>query len=72
MPTANEYRQYAQDCLLLATTAIDFYAQDALISWRPISRKWRKACSKTQSIRRITTYRIEDSHSWRSRAVGRK
>jgi hypothetical protein len=31
MPTANEYRRYAQDCLLLATSAIDFYAQDALI-----------------------------------------
>jgi hypothetical protein len=31
MPTANECRQYAQDWLLLATTAIDFYAQDALI-----------------------------------------
>jgi hypothetical protein len=31
MPTANECRQYAQDCLLLATTAADFYAQDALV-----------------------------------------
>jgi hypothetical protein len=31
VPTSNECRQYAQDCLLLATTANDFYAQDALI-----------------------------------------
>ncbi len=31
MPTASECRQNAQDCLLLATTAIDFYAQDALV-----------------------------------------
>jgi hypothetical protein len=31
MPTANECRQRAQACLLLATTAVDFYAQDALI-----------------------------------------
>jgi hypothetical protein len=32
VPTANEYRQHARDCLLLATTANDFYARDALIS----------------------------------------
>ena len=32
MPTANEYRQRARDCLLLATAANDFYARDALIS----------------------------------------
>jgi hypothetical protein len=32
VPTANEYRQRARDCLLLATTANDFYAREALIS----------------------------------------
>jgi hypothetical protein len=32
MPTANECRQHARDCLLLATTANDFYARDALIN----------------------------------------
>jgi hypothetical protein len=31
MPTANECRQRAQACLLLAATAVDFYAKDALI-----------------------------------------
>ena len=31
MPTANEFRQRAQACLLLASTATDSYAQDALI-----------------------------------------
>jgi hypothetical protein len=32
VPTANEYRQHARNCLLLATTASDFCARDALIS----------------------------------------
>ncbi len=31
VPTARECRQRAQACLLLATTSVDFYAQDALI-----------------------------------------
>ena len=31
MPTASECRQRAQECLILASTAIDFYAQEALI-----------------------------------------
>jgi hypothetical protein len=31
MPTANEFRQHAQACLTLASTAIDFYAQNALL-----------------------------------------
>ena len=30
MPTANEYRQRAQECLILASIAIDLYAQEAL------------------------------------------
>ena len=31
MPTASECRQRAQACLILASTAIDFYAQEALV-----------------------------------------
>ena len=30
MPTANECRQSAKDCLQLASTAVDFYVQAAL------------------------------------------
>jgi hypothetical protein len=31
MPTANECRESAQACLVLASSAMDFYAQEALI-----------------------------------------
>ena len=31
MPTTSECRQQAQECLLLASTAIDFFAREALI-----------------------------------------
>jgi hypothetical protein len=31
MPTANECRQNARDCLELASTAVDFYVHAALI-----------------------------------------
>ena len=32
MPTANEYRHHAQECLRLACAAVDFYAKDAMIA----------------------------------------
>jgi hypothetical protein len=31
MPTSKEYRQHAQACLSLARTALDLYAQEALL-----------------------------------------
>jgi hypothetical protein len=52
MPSANECRHHARDCLELASTAVDFYVHAALTELAGDFREWRQPANRPAGDRR--------------------
>jgi hypothetical protein len=64
MPTASECRQRAQECLILASAAIDFYAQEALTElasdFEEMAEAWNEGRSTRSSTRAVRSTKSKE------------